>query len=51
LFAYDAAPRVLREGVTVVDLEGQERQDEHGLSSFIKLVGKCYALKHGDRSG
>lgn len=48
LFTYDAAPRLLLEGVTVIDHEGEQREDKHGLSSFIKLVGKCYALKHGD---
>lgn len=48
MFTYDAAPRLLLEGVTVIDREGQQREDEHGLSSFVKLVGKCYALKHGD---
>lgn len=48
LFTYDSAPRLLLEGVTVIDREGQQREDEHGLSSFVKLVGKCYALKHGD---
>ncbi len=48
LFTYDAAPRLLLEGVTVIDSEGQQLEDGHGLSSFIKLVGKCYALKHGD---
>ena len=48
LFTYDAAPRLLLEGVTVLDGEGQQHEDEHGLSSFIKLIGKCYALKHGD---
>lgn len=48
LFTYDRAPRLLAEGVIVLDGEGQKQEDEHGLSSFIKLVGKCYVLKHGD---
>ncbi|HEV7843043.1 MAG TPA: hypothetical protein VGO69_05065, partial [Pyrinomonadaceae bacterium] len=48
LFTYAAAPRLLEEGVTVLDCEGQTQEDEHGLSSFLKMVGKCYALKHGD---
>jgi hypothetical protein len=49
LFTYDEVPRLLEEGVVVVlDLEGQRREEEHGLSSFIKLVGRCYALKCGD---
>jgi len=34
----------------VLDREGQKQEDERGLSSFIKLVGKCYLLKHGDSS-
>lgn len=50
LFTYDSVPRLLAEGVTVLDREGQKREDEHGLSSFIKLVGKCYVFKHGDPS-
>lgn len=49
LFIYDEVPRLLEEGVTVLDSEGQSQEDEHGLSSFIKLVGRCYALKHGNR--
>jgi hypothetical protein len=48
LFTYDTAPRLLLEGVTVLDREGQQHEDEHGLSSFVKLVGKCYVLKYGD---
>jgi hypothetical protein len=48
LFTYNRVPRLLVEGVTVLDQEGQKQEDEHGLSSFIKLVGKCYVLKHGD---
>jgi hypothetical protein len=48
LFSYDAVPRLFEEGVAVLDCEGQMQEDEHGLSSFLKMVGKCYALKHGD---
>lgn len=49
LFTYDAVPRLFEEGVIVLDCEGQRQEDEHGLSSFRKLVGRCYALKYGDR--
>jgi|SRR5437588_1087997 len=49
LFTYDAVPRLFEEGVIVLDREGHRQKDEHGLSSFIKLVERCYALKHGDR--
>lgn len=48
LFTYTAVPRLLEEGVTVLDCEGQQRENGHGLSSFIKMVGRCYTLKHGD---
>lgn len=48
LFTYTAVPRLLEEGVTLLDCEGQTQEDEHGLSSFLKMVGKCYTLKHGD---
>ena len=48
LFAYDAAPRLLEEGVIVLDCEGQKRVDERGLSSFLNMAGRCYTLKHGD---
>lgn len=48
LFTYDAVPRLLDEGVTVFDCEGRKQVDERGISSFIKMVGKCYTLIHGD---
>lgn len=49
LFTYDAAPRLLDNGVTLLLAEGETHEDERGLSSFVKLVGRCYTLKHGDR--
>ena len=48
LFTYTTVPRLLEEGVMVLDCEGQTQEDEHGLSSFLKMVGKCYMLKQGD---
>lgn len=50
LFTYDAVPRLLEEGVRVLDEEGETVKDERGLSSFVPLTGKCYALEHGDRA-
>lgn len=49
LFTYDAPLRLLEEGVTILLDEGETHTDEHGLSSFIKHMGKCYTVKHGDR--
>lgn len=49
LFTYDEVPRLFEEGVIVLDCEGQRQEDEHGFSSFIKLLGSCYVLKFGDR--
>lgn len=49
LFTYIDAPRLLEEGVSVLDEDGETKEDERGLSSFIKLVGKRHTLKHGDR--
>ena len=50
LFTYDSAPRLLEEGVTVLTAQGETIEDERGLSSFVPLLGKCYALRHGERA-
>lgn len=48
LFTYDAQPRLLREGVRVIDEEGEMRIDEYGLPSFVPMLGDGYHLEHGD---
>ncbi|MGH9941016.1 MAG: hypothetical protein ACRD9R_01500 [Pyrinomonadaceae bacterium] len=50
LFTYDAVPRLFEEGVIVLREDRETVENEHGLSSFIRMVGKCHTLKHGDRA-
>lgn len=48
LFTYDTQPRLLREGVSVIDDEGTVRVEDYGLASFLSMLGDSYHLEHGD---
>lgn len=48
LFTYNEAPFLLETSVNLFGKDEKKVSDEHGLSSFVGMVGKCYALEHGD---
>lgn len=48
LFTYAEAPFLLETSVNIVNDAGKTIQNEHGISSFVSMIGRCYRLEYGD---